>query len=103
MMYIFLILFIVISLASGFNHPLSLINPSPILVSSPMVSSNWMCRVAPRKQHPSSTSLKMGLFDSLFGPKKTASASHILVNKKSDLPLLNKMKSDIISRCRYCR
>ena len=27
----------------------------------------------------SATSLEMGLFDNLFGPKKTASASHILV------------------------
>lgn len=36
-------------------------------------------KILTNKHESSSTTLKMGLFDSLFGPKKTASASHILV------------------------
>lgn len=42
----------------------------------------------------SQTKLKMGLFDSLFGPKRQATASHILV-KATQLEFLTSLKTEI--------
>jgi len=42
-----------------------------------------------------STTLKMGLFDSFFGPKPTAAASHILMKGKESIPTLEKVKAEV--------
>eukprot|EP01041_Mallomonas_annulata_P009429 gene9429-19584_t len=39
--------------------------------------------------------LQMGLFDSIFGPKKSASASHILVKGPNSATFLTKLKGDL--------
>ena len=50
---------------------------------------------SPRMVSAQKTSLKMGLFDNIFGPKKSATASHILVAGANAETLLQGIKTDL--------
>ena len=47
------------------------------------------------KQNEGRVRVSMGLFDSIFGPKRKATASHILVKGKDQLPFLSELKDQI--------